>query len=433
MNKLEGRCQRKLLEMFRRHKLDLLLCVEWRILFYPRYDSTAMNKKTSSHKPLYLLAFFIVLASTSCRTATDIPAEIADDVVAAIVLSNPSWDIQYRDSTANFIGLFAVDGQTVWASGTGGKYARTADGGASWTAGTVAGADSLAFRDVHAFDNQIAYVLSIGNADDSRIYRTNDGGESWELQFQNQDPNSFFDCFSFWDKDRGFAFSDSFEGQFRLIRTMDGGATWTDIPPEVVPDARPGEGAFASSGTCVVTRPGGLGWFSTGASGIDTRVIRTTDYGETWSESPTPIESASPTAGIFTLSFLDNERGIAMGGDYSAVDSLLLNTAVTTDGGATWTAAGMSNVMGSIYGASYVSGASSPTIVAVAPTGTDFSIDNGRTWTFFSTEDFWAVSSPSVSSPSASSTSDTFPGAAIAAQPAVWASGPGYIARLKNE
>ena len=97
MNKLEGRCQRKLLELFRRYKLDLLLCVEWRILFYPRYDSTAMNKKTSSHKPLYLLAFFIVLASTSCRTATDIPAEIADDVVAAIVLSNPSWDIQYRE------------------------------------------------------------------------------------------------------------------------------------------------------------------------------------------------------------------------------------------------------------------------------------------------------------------------------------------------
>lgn len=368
---------------------------------------------------LFVLTFPLILAASACQYQT----KNRTDVTVATVLSNPSWNVQYQDSTTRFIGLFAVNVETVWASGSNGKYVRTANGGKTWLSGTITGADSLAFRDIHAFDNQTAYVLSIGNAGSSRIYRTDNGGDTWNLQFQNQDPDSFFDCFSFWDRDRGFALSDSHEGHFRLIRTMDGGKTWLDVPPGVIPDARPGEGAFASSGTCVVTRPGGLGWFSTGASGVDTRVIRTVDYGETWSESPTPIESASSTAGIFTLSFLDDYQGIAMGGDFGTGDSLLINAAVTTDGGITWTAAGISNVRGSIYGAAYVPGAPSPTIVAVAPTGSDFSTDNGETWTLFSNADFWAVSSTNLSAANQSAVGEL----------AVWAAGPGHIARLENQ
>lgn len=330
----------------------------------------------------------------------------------ATSISNPSWVIQHTDTTANFIGLFAVDEQTVWASGTGSTVVRTSDGGESWTTSIVDDGSSLAFRDIHAFNNDTAYVLSIGNATDSRIYRTDDGGMSWGLSFENQDENSFFDCFSFWDENRGIAFSDSFEGEFRLIRTMNGGESWEDLPDDSIPDARDGEGAFASSGTCVVTRPGGLGWFSTGASGIDTRVIRTADYGESWEEAPTPIASGSDAAGVFTLSFLSDQMGVAMGGDYAARDSSVLNTALTYDGGKTWSAGGLSTITGSIYGVSYVPGTETPTLIAVAPTGSDFSIDNGTSWKSFSREDFWSVAGISPE--------------------AVWAAGPNHIARLRS-
>jgi photosystem II stability/assembly factor-like uncharacterized protein len=362
---------------------------------------------TICRHPQALLLTAILLLSLSwmgCQSSTDSPD-------TEWTLENPSWMVQYEDSTTNFIGLFAVNSSTVWASGSGGKYVRTENGGESWISGTVPGADSIAFRDVHAFDNNTAYVLSIGNGTDSRIYRTDDGGTNWFLSFQNNDPNSFFDCFSFWDADRGIAISDSFEGTFRIIRTLDGGMTWDDIPPDVLPEARAGEGAFASSGTCVVTRPGGLGWFSTGASGVDTRVIRTTDYGDSWMEAPTPIESGTSTAGIFTLTFLDDLHGMAMGGDFSARDSTLLNAAVSSDGGVTWNATGMSNIKGSIYGASYVPGAPSPTILAVAPTGSDYTTDNGQSWTLFSEEDFWAVHAVD--------------------QRSAWAAGPRHIARLQ--
>jgi len=327
-------------------------------------------------------------------------------------LSNPTWEVQYTDSTALFIGLSAVDEQVVWVSGNGGRFVRTDDGGQSWTGGTVPGAEDLQFRDVHAFDADHAFLLSIGNGPSSRIYRTADGGTSWTLVFQNEDPNAFFDCFSFWNPSRGLAFSDSHEGRFHLISTEDGGQTWSRIDPALLPEAREGEGAFASSGTCVVTRPGGHAWFSTGASGVDTRILRTEDYGASWSEAPTPIASSSPSSGVFSLTFLDDSIGMALGGEYGNPDTLVVNVAVTSDGGASWSVPGQSHVTGAIFGGSYVPGAPTPSVVVVAPTGTDFSKDNGRTWTRIDSTSFWTVGFVS-------------PGAG-------WAAGPSHIARLRN-
>ncbi len=348
-----------------------------------------------------LLPVFLIGVLSACQTNSRVQQT-----------SLPYWEIQYQDSTVTFIGLDVVSDSVVWAAGSGGKWVRTRDGGSTWDGGGVPGADSVQFRDVHAFSVDEAFLLSVGSGSDSRFYRTRNGGTNWDLVFQNDDENSFFDCFSFWDRGHGIAFSDSYEGVFRLMRTTDGGDTWTRVAPESVPPARDGEGAFASSGTCVVTRPGGLGWFSTGASGVDTRVIRTTDYGKTWTDAPTPIASNSSSSGVFSLSFLDDFRGIAVGGEYTAPDSLISpNVALTSDGGRNWTLGGQSNLGGSIFGAAYIPGAETPTIVAVAPTGTDLSTDNASTWTRIDSTNFWSVA---FNSPAAG-----------------WAGGPGYIGRLR--
>ncbi len=304
----------------------------------------------------------------------------------------PAWQVQYQDSTVRFIGLHAVDANTVWAAGSGGHVARSTDGGRSWHVGVVPGAESLQFRDVHAFSGDEAFVLSIGAGDESRIYVTRDGGASWTLSFRNEDPQGFFDCLSFWDRRRGFAFSDSHDGEFTLVRTDDGGATWKRIDPARVPDAREGEGAFASSGTCVVTRPGGLGWFGTGASGVDTRVIRTADYGVTWEEAPTPLESFDETSGIFTLAFLDDRTGAAAGGDDGRKDMQFEDVILTDDGGRTWRRGGRTGLGGSVYGIAWVPGAPTPTLVAVSPAGSAISRDGGDSWTRVDSVNAWAVS-----------------------------------------
>jgi photosystem II stability/assembly factor-like uncharacterized protein/S-formylglutathione hydrolase FrmB len=330
----------------------------------------------------------------------------ADSIVA------PSWEVQHADSAALFIGLAIVDSATVWAAGTGGRVARTVDGGATWSVVVVPGAEELQFRDVEAFSEREAFVLSIGNGPASRIYRTGDGGATWTLSFENQDSAAFFDCFSFWDRERGFAFSDSHEGEFTLIRTLDGGDSWQRVDPAVVPDARPGEGAFAASGTCVATRPGGLGWFGTGASGVDTRVIRTSDFGATWQEAPTPIASPSTTAGIFSLAFLDDHAGVAAGGDDGRRDEPVDQLALTEDGGVTWTLGAPPGLDGAIFAVAVVPGTAGPSLVAVNPQGSAYSNDGGRAWTRIDDVESWTVA---------------FRGAG-----AGWAAGRGHISRFRN-
>lgn len=289
-----------------------------------------------------------------------------------------------------WIGLDAADARTVWVGGTGGAWGRTVDGGETWETGVVPGADSLQFRDVHAVDGETAWLLSIGEGSDSRIYRTRDGGATWTLLFENDDPDAFFDCFDFWSPDRGIAFSDAVDGEFVLIATDDGGATWRRLPVDRLPDASEGEGSFAASGTCLVARGETTAWFGTGA-GASARVYRTDDGGRSWSAAGTPIADGTPTTGIASLAFLDDERGAAFGGDVAAPAEPTASVATTTDGGATWTLAGRPERPGAVYGGAFVPGAPTPTLVAVGPSGMALSRDFGATWATIDTLAHWSV------------------------------------------
>ena len=316
------------------------------------------------------------------------PAEVGARPDPGVAIADPSWEVQYQDSAALFIGMSVVDANTVWVAGQPGLWGRTLDGGSTWTVAAVPGAETLAFRDIHAFSAEEAFILSIGNGSASRIYHTVDGGGTWTLSFRNEDPDAFFDCLSFWDRERGFAFSDSHDGEFTLIRTGDGGVTWSRVDPAGIPDARPGEGAFAASGTCVETGSDGVGWFVTGASAVDTRVMRTADYGRTWSEAPTPVPSANKTEGLASIAFFDALRGAVFG---SAEGDGAVNVATTSDGGATWNPAGRA-LEGVVYGGAVVPGTPTPTLVVVSPRGSAYSPDEGATWIAFDTANYWTVS-----------------------------------------
>jgi photosystem II stability/assembly factor-like uncharacterized protein len=283
----------------------------------------------------------------------------------------------------------AVDEDVAWVSGHGGTWARTVDGGETWTARVMPGADTLQFRDVHALDAQRAWLLSAGPGELSRIYRTRDGGETWELQFLNPEPSGFYDCIEFRDADRGIAYGDAVDGELRVLRTRDGGETWEYVRGLDMPAALPGEGGFAASGTCVALGPGGRAWIGTGAA--DTaRVLATLDDGRTWTAIPTPLP-AGEAAGIFTVAFRDSVHGVILGGDLARPDDHTDNVAVTSDGGVTWTTSGAPVFPGVVYGTAYVPGAPTPTVVAVGPHGADWSSDEGRTWTSADTLGFWGL------------------------------------------
>ena len=130
-----------------------------------------------------------------------------------------------------------------------------------WKAAKVPGASDLDFRAVRAFDENTAFLLSIGAGEKSRVYKTADGGASWNLLYTNPDPKGFFDAIAFWDASHGIILGDPVDGRFVVLTTSDGGATWTQ---QKTPPAQPQEGAFAASNSCLMVRGTREAWFGSG-------------------------------------------------------------------------------------------------------------------------------------------------------------------------
>src|SRR6185295_14944594 len=82
------------------------------------------------------------------------------------------WTPQNSGATARFRGVSVASRAVAWASGSGGTYARTTDGGGSWRSAVVPDAYKLDFRDVQAVDANTAYLLSIGPGEQLSIYTT---------------------------------------------------------------------------------------------------------------------------------------------------------------------------------------------------------------------------------------------------------------------
>lgn len=297
---------------------------------------------------------------------------------------------QASGTTALLQAVSAVNDSVVWVSGHRATWARTQDGGRTWQPGAMTGPDSvLQFRDVHARSADSAWLLAAGPGERSRIYFTADGGRTWRLQFLNRDSAAFYDCFDFWDGRRGVAVSDAVHGRMVVIVTDDGGASWTTVPAEGLPAALPGEGAFAASGACLVTRPGGRAWFATGAQG-GARVYASADHGRSWTVASTPVAHGQ-AAGVAALAFRDDSTGFALGGRLADPgDTTAVNSALTTDGGRTWTAAVRAPLPGAVYGAALAPGRVT-LLVAVGPGGLALCADGCTRWTRLSDQAYWAV------------------------------------------
>jgi photosystem II stability/assembly factor-like uncharacterized protein len=296
-----------------------------------------------------LLPLVTLTALAGCSSAR--PA--SDRAPSASAEAGPTLTPQSSGTRQRLQAVSPVDERVVWVSGVGGTYALTTDGGRTWRAGVVPGADSLEFRDVEAVSERVAYLLAAGPGDRSRIYQTRDGGRSWSVQFTNRDTSAFYDCFAFWDQRRGFTMSDAVNGRFPVVRTGDG-ATWSDIGDRL-PPAQDGEGAFAASGTCTAVAGERHGWIVTGAA-AKARVLRTGDGGDSWIAAATPIVQGGSSAGGASIAFRDTLHGILGGGDIAAPDAFADNVARSTDGGRTWTLAARTPFPGAIYGLSYVPG-----------------------------------------------------------------------------
>ncbi|KAK6857817.1 hypothetical protein PG995_005516 [Apiospora arundinis] len=340
-------------------------------------------------------ALFLTAAVASLATlATGSPTAVG------AALPKPVWTLTPTQSTQRFRGLAPISASTAWVAGTNSTILRTVDGGATWlSVGPVPSPNStdalLEFRDIAAWSATHAVALSIGEGPASRIYATTDGGASWHLAFANADPAAFYDCLAFSETDpsHGMAMSDPVDGRFRLLETRDQGLSWQLLSSAQtgMPLARTGESGFAASGTCLETRVGR--WYlASGGAPAYGRVFASADDGATWDAvSETPIPAANASQGVFSVRFRDAAHGIVVGGDFQDPTRTSGTGGWSDDGGVTWNPAAQFPG-GYRSGAAWVVGMCPKGVaVAVGPTGSDFTLDGGKTWHGFDDGSFDAV------------------------------------------
>jgi len=301
-------------------------------------------------------------------------------------------------------GVHAVTPTICWIGGSDGTVLRTINGGKSWSVFKIPGADSLDFRDIHAFGRETAVAMSSGLAETGRakIYRTEDSGETWNLVYQSTQTGVFLDGIDFWNKEQGICLGDPLNSKLFLLTTEDGGKSWQELPVENRPEGQPGEASFAASGTSILAVGKDKAFIGTGG-GKMARVFRSEDKGRHWQVSETPMP-AGPTSGIFGLHFWSKKNGIAVGGDYKNISDTTRNVLLTDDGGITWKFGTSTKPLGlkegvALYHKRYSTWngdtqirADDVALVAVGPSGSSSSVNQGKTWIPVGTEPFHAVS-----------------------------------------
>ncbi len=295
-------------------------------------------------------------------------------ILLALVYSDSArWrEVQTSSLDTNLRGVSVSDasdekhGYVVWASGSNGVILRSTDDGGTWKQLSVAGGGDLDFRDIEAFDEDTAYVMSSGDGDKSRIYKATDGGKTWKLQYSDKRAGFFLDALACESKTHCVALSDPVEGKF-LVLSTDDGEHWKELPREKMPAALPNEGAFAASGSAIALCDRGNVYFGTGGAAA-ARVFHSADAGRSWAAVATPIAAGNASSGIFSLA-CNGSVIVAVGGNYKEPANAKRVAAYSNDAGATWRLAeeqpgGYRSAVGSFgYG----------DFATVGPNGTDIS------------------------------------------------------------
>ncbi len=282
--------------------------------------------------------------------------------------------------------MHAVSPSVAWAiayDGSGGaatinEFARTTNGGETWTTGQVLGGTTYGLGNICALNENIAYVAvynGVGNQDNTcGVYKTTNGGLTWtQLPGALQGSASFANNVYFWNEQEGMCHGDVRDGYFEIYTTVNGGSTWQRVPQVNITGGTPASGEGGWTSVIEATGPNTI-MFGTNKS----KVYISDDRGMHWRITNANYTGAT-NGGINLIAFSDASNGIV------AQSTAPITYRKTSNGGATWeaftpTGPFLTSDLMAVPGSpnTYVS-----TGAATGATGVSYSFDGGLNWTYF--------------------------------------------------
>jgi photosystem II stability/assembly factor-like uncharacterized protein len=298
-------------------------------------------------------------------------------IVIALGTANAQWQLQTSNTTADLRGIHSIGHRVAWASGTNGTVLRTTDEGRTWqTCAIPPGAEHLDFRGIRAFDATIAFVMSIGKGDQSRLYKTIDACRTWMLVFTNPDPDGFWDAIVLNSNDKyGELLGDPVKGRFAFWESSDKGNTWQRVNDAGLESLKD-EGAFAASNSSLfLNEHVGTGFVTGGPAGA--RILTSQGGNRAFQSHALPLAGGAATTGAFSIQIRESCCWVAVGGDYSKPGESAGTAAYTHDGGKTWHPA---QIKPQGYRSTVAYDEQDRSWITAGPNGTDYSTDDGENW-----------------------------------------------------
>lgn len=296
----------------------------------------------------------------------------------------PKVEILTSGVKVNIRGLSVVNNNVIWVSGTNGLVGKSSNAGKNWKWMTVKGFEKSDFRDIEAFDANIAIIMAIAQPENAPAYilKTTDGGDSWKIVYENKTKGMFLDAMEFKDPRYGIVIGDPVDGRFFMAKTTDGGNSWIDLPADQRPVADSGEAFFASSGTNLRYLYNRSLILASG--GKNSRLFYNNDILDV------PMTKGKETAGTNSVAVYDNYKKnkankiIIVGGDFTADSLTDKNCFVSNNGGKTWE---RPKTPPKGY-RSCVEFLNKENIVTCGLNGVDYSFDGGKNFYSISNEGF---------------------------------------------
>ena len=269
----------------------------------------------------------------------------------SLTFAGAQWVEQTSGVTTQLTSVSAIDGNNAWICGYSGVVLRTTNGGLNWINASASPIPTtLNLHCIFGIDASTALVCGSGTA--AFVFKTTNAGANWTQVFT--EAGGFMNTILMGNPMLGFMSGDPVGGRWSLWGTYNGGLTW-DSTNFYIPQA----GTEAGWNNSMFFDPvGGVVWFGTN----NTRVYRTFNL-LNWVVQPTTGQTNS-----YSVWFNNTNTGMTGG----------TGVLMTTNGGNNWVATttplpGTANIAG-------ITGVSNSWWVVRQSLIIYYSPDNGSTW-----------------------------------------------------